>query len=99
MAFLPDMNGLPTDSVGKVAQALGGKKDEKDKQVLPPWLSMGLGGMLINGLFGGGGNDSPAPAPEQSFQPQNVSFMGGAPAAPPPSGGFGRIGRGPRMGV
>jgi len=97
MAFIPDMNGLPTDSVGKVAQALGGKKDDKDKSVLPPWLSMGLGGMLINGLFGGGGGDNASAAPEQAFQPQNVSFMGGQPAAPP-SGGFGRIGRDPRRG-
>jgi hypothetical protein len=96
MAFIPDMNGLPMDSIGRVTKALGAQKESGSGSgggsPIPSFLSMGLAGVLLDKLLNRGGGNASA-TPEQPFQPQTVDFSGGGQAAAPPSGGFGRIGR------
>jgi hypothetical protein len=85
---------IPTEG-GMMPATLRGD-DDKDKQVLPPWLSMGLGGMLINGLGSMFNHDRGSSSPQQQAP-------GAAPEARAPidfgaagvsPGQMGRIGRG-----
>lgn len=78
---------IPTEG-GMMPVTLNGD-DDQNKQILPPWASMGLGGMLINGLgslFNHGGGDH-----SSSAQPT----MGTPTGAPPSPMDFGAAGISP----